>query len=69
MSHKHSYAKGTKVFCWQFWLPMNGWIGGLDHEHWSPERSKIEALAEHCEHNHRIIEGVSDGSTFANRRR
>jgi hypothetical protein len=62
ISTKHSYPAGTKVYCWQFSLPQNGWIGGLAHEFWSDQRSKIAALAEHCDHPHRIIEGVSNGT-------
>jgi hypothetical protein len=58
---KNSYPKGTVVYCWQFFLPITGWVGGLDNELWSDQRNRIAALAEHCDRPNRIIEAVSDG--------
>ena len=62
MTSKNSWPKNTKVYCWKFLLPVNGWIGGLPDEFWHPDRSKIAALMEHCIHPSRIIDAVSDGS-------
>lgn len=64
MSHetKNSYPKGTRVYCWQFLMPLTGWVGGLHNELWSDDRARITALAKHCDREWRVISATSDGS-------
>jgi hypothetical protein len=64
MTTKNSYPRGTVVYCWKFWLPITGWVGGHPSEFWSNDRSKIAMLAEHCDRKNLIIESVSDGSQY-----
>ncbi len=61
---KNSYPAGTKVYCWQFMLPINGWIGGLDKEYWSDDPTRIKLMMEHCKRPKRMINAISSGEDF-----
>lgn len=61
-STKNSFPRGAKVYCWQFLLPISGWIGGMPSEFWHTDQSKVAALMEHCDRPSRIIIGESNGS-------
>ena len=54
-----SYPEGTTIYCWKFYHPTVGAVGGGKDDDWSPNRAEIESRMNHCGHPSKLIEKVA----------